>query len=90
MTGTSLQYAFLYRIAALYNKIHVLHSWPALTIMSLLQLLYTVPCVSITLATHKPEEELLLYVKQVSKRARQAGLAVLFETPAGLRQRAQN
>lgn len=72
MAGTSLQYAFLYRIAALCNKIHVLHSWPALAIMCLVQLLYTVPLVTITLAIHKPEAELLLYVKKVGKNAQLA------------------
>ncbi|KAH7699513.1 hypothetical protein AAVH_33381, partial [Aphelenchoides avenae] len=64
MAGVAVQLAYAYRLAAVHNKSHIIQSTPCLLVMVLIQLSYTLPCATITLLLHKPEDELLEFIQE--------------------------
>ncbi|KAI1694594.1 serpentine type 7TM GPCR chemoreceptor srh domain-containing protein [Ditylenchus destructor] len=64
MCGLSLNFTMLYRLAAIYNKTHLLKNKPVLILLAFIQIFFTTPTIILVLFIHPPEESSLHYVKE--------------------------
>ncbi|KAI1711856.1 serpentine type 7TM GPCR chemoreceptor srh domain-containing protein [Ditylenchus destructor] len=64
MCGFSLNFTLLYRLAAVYNKAHLLKKKTVLILMAFIQIFYTTPTIILVLLIHPPEDKSLKYVKE--------------------------
>ncbi|KAI1700650.1 serpentine type 7TM GPCR chemoreceptor srh domain-containing protein [Ditylenchus destructor] len=64
MCGTSLNFTLLYRLAAIYNRAHILQKKSVLILLAFIQIFYTTPTIIVVLLIHPPEDNSLKYVKE--------------------------